>query len=124
VPYLVRDVPWGGAKLIRHAAEQLAAEEAPVAQELIQGSARPEFAAAIKSGCEALVSELQLSFDYFENRLGQPPEEILVSGGLSQSGAFLEGLKGRLTQAVAPWSPVQGLSGQFAVAYGLALRVT
>lgn len=123
-PYLVRDIPWGGAKLVRQAAEQLAADEALITQELAQGSSRPELATAVKAACEGLVSELQLSFDYFENRLGQPPEEVLVSGGVSQSGVFLDGLKGLLTQAVHPWSPVQGLSGQFAVAYGLALRVT
>jgi hypothetical protein len=27
-----------------------------------------------------------------------------------------------LTQTIIPWAPVKGLSGQFAVAYGLALR--
>ena len=76
----------------------------------------------MKLATEALVTELQLSFDYFENRFGQPPEAILASGGLSQSTAFLEALKSHLTQSVTSWTPEKALPSQFAVAYGLALR--
>lgn len=121
-PYLVRDIPWGGDKLARAAAEQTGSEESAVKQELQQGSPNPALLNAMKLATEALVTELQLSFDYFENRFGQPPEEVLASGGLSQSAAFLEALKGHLTQTVTPWTPVNGLSAQFTVAYGLALR--
>ena len=122
IPYLVRDIPWGGEKLVRHLADQLGAESAAVAQGLLQGQLSPEMQVALKSTCEGVVAELQLSFDYFENRFGQPPDTLLVAGGMSQSSAFLEALKSHLTQAVSPWSPMNGLSGQFAVAYGLALR--
>jgi hypothetical protein len=76
----------------------------------------------MRLAAESLSSELQLSFDYFENRFGQPPEEILVSGGLSVCPPFLEALKSHVTQTVSLWAPVSGLSGQFTVAYGLALR--
>lgn len=122
IPYLVRDIPWGAEKLTRHLADQLGTEPATVAQALLQGSISPEMQAALKLTTEVLIAELQLSFDYFENRFGQPPDTLLVSGGLSHSSAFLEGLKGHLAQAVHPWTPVSGLSAQFAVAYGLALR--
>ena len=121
-PYLVRDIPWGGEKLVRSAAEQLGADEAGVGQELSQEALRPELLSAVKLATEALVTELQLSFDYFENRFGHPPEEILISGGLSQLLSFVEALKGQLSQSVKSWTPVSGLSGQFTVAYGLALR--
>ena len=123
-PYLIRDIPWGGEKLIRYTAEHLGAEAAAVSKELTQGSPSAEMLNAMKLATEALVTELQLSFDYFENRFGQPPEELLVSGGLSQSTAFVDALKSYLTQKIGPWSPVAGLSGQFAVAYGLALRTS
>lgn len=122
VPYLVRDIPWGGTKLLRSVAEQLGGEEATLTKQFVKGELSPEIRGALKNGCEALVAELQLSFDYFENRMGQPPQEVLVCGGLSQSAGFLEALKTHLTQAVSPWTPISGLSGQFAVAYGLALR--
>ena len=122
VPYLVRDIPWGGDKMVRHVADQLGADVDTVAQQLAQGAVSPEVQNATRLTCEGLVAELQLSFDYFENRFGQPPEAVLVSGGLSQSTAFLEALRSHLPQNVSPWSPTGGLSGQFAVAYGLALR--
>lgn len=122
IPYLVRDIPWGADKLIRGAAEQLNVEEAAIVQQLTQGSASPELLGALQLLCEALVGELQLSFDYFENRFGHPPDELLLSGGLGQSAVFAEALKTHVTQPVVAWAPLKGLSGQFAVAYGLALR--
>ncbi|MBI3321084.1 MAG: pilus assembly protein PilM [Candidatus Omnitrophica bacterium] len=121
-PYLVRDIPWGGDKLIRSTAEQVGLEAVAVGEQLKQGTPNPEILNAMKLASEALVTELQLSFDYFENRFGQPPDEVLVSGGLGQSAGFLDILKGHVTQAVSPWVPMNGLSAQFAVAYGLALR--
>ena len=122
MPYLVRDIPWGAEKLFRSVAEQLGDEPTAVGAALLQAAVSPEMKSAVKLAVESLVTELQLSFDYFENRFGQPPEELFVSGGLGQSTAFLEGLKAHLTQATTVWEPARGLSGEFAVAYGLALR--
>lgn len=125
VPYLVRDIPWGGEKLTRATAEQLGTDVESITKELAQGGEiRRELMDAMKQGCEALIAELQLSFDYFENRFGQPPESVLLSGGLSLSAGFVEAFKSHLTQTVNVWTPVSGLSGQFAVAYGLALRTS
>ena len=124
VPYLVRDIPWGADKLFRNVAEQIGSDPAAVSEALGQAELSPELKSAVKLTTEALVTELQLSFDYFENRFGQPPEEIFISGGLGQSTGFLETLKSHLTQVIIPWTPVQGLSAQFAVAYGLALRTS
>ena len=121
-PYLVRDIPWGAEKLIRHSAEQMGADPHAVSEQLAKGQPSPDLLTAMKLASEALVTELQLSFDYFENRFGQPPEEVLVSGGLAQSAGFVDTLKSHFTQTVNAWVPVPGLSGQFSVAYGLALR--
>ena len=121
-PYLVRDIPWGADKMIRNVAEQLGAEAEAVSTALTQPQLNAEMQGAVRLSTESLVTELQLSFDYFENRFGQPPEELSVTGGLGESAGFLEGLKSHLTQPVQPWSPARGLSGQFTVAYGLALR--
>ena len=121
-PYLVRDIPWGGDKLARNVADQMGLEADAVSQALTQSDPAPDALNAVKLSSEALVTELQLSFDYFENRFNQPPEEILISGGLSQSAAFVNALKAHLAQTVTPWSPTRELSGQMAVAYGLALR--
>jgi type IV pilus assembly protein PilM len=124
IPYLVRDIPWGGEKLVRNIAEQSGVDAPTVQQALLQGELPEAVRASLQQVSEALVTELQLSFDYFENRFGQPPDQLLISGGLSQCGSFVEALKGHLAQAVTPWSPVSGLSGQFTVAYGLALRAS
>lgn len=123
-PYLVRDIPWGGEKLIRSVAEQLGREPAALKSQLSKEAPDPQVVGAMKVASEALVTELQLSFDYFENRFGQPPDQVLVSGGVAQMAGFLDALKGHLTQTVSAWSPVKGLPAQFAVAYGLALRTT
>ncbi len=124
IPYLVRDIPWGAEKLIRSAAEQAGVEASAVRQALGAEEVRPDVFSALKVSSEVLVTEIQLSFDYFENQFGHPPADLLVSGGLGQSGSFLQALKSHLAQPVTPWTPVKELSGQFAVAYGLALRTT
>ena len=121
-PYLVRDIPWGGEKLIRQVAEQLQKEPEQVRTELTQGEPDPQRMDALKAATEALVTELQLSFDYFENRFGQPPDQILLSGGAVQMTGLIEALKSHLPQTVSVWVPMKGLPSQYAVAYGLALR--
>ena len=122
VPYLVRDIPWGGDKLVRGIADQEARDPAAVAKALAEGTADEQLGALFRQAVEPLVTELELSFDYFENRFGQPPDTVLVSGGIGQSAAFQAALKSHLAQSVVPWTPATGLSSQFAVAYGLALR--
>ncbi len=122
LPYLVRDIPWGAEKLARPVAEQAGVQPAAVMEALEKGEVPEPWVPVMKLSCEALATELQLSFDYFENRFGQPPAQLVVSGGLSQSSSFLESVKSHFAQPITPWSPVSGLSGQFAVAYGLALR--
>ena len=124
VPYLVRDIPWGSVKLTRHMAEQLGLEEGPLAQQLSQPGALPtELVDVMKRTCESLTVDLQLSFDFFENRFGPPPEELLISGGLSGCPSFIDALKSHFAQPISAWTPLPQLPGGFTVAYGLALRM-
>ena len=123
VPYLVRDIPWGSVKLVRHMAETLGLEEAPIVAQLKQEGPLPaEVLQSVKTTTESLTADLQLSFDFFESRFGQPPDQLLVSGGLSRCPGFVEALKRHLAQPLAAWEPAAGLGSEFAVAYGLALR--
>jgi type IV pilus assembly protein PilM len=123
-PYLVRDIPWGFEKLARQIAEQLGKDEPYIFSQLKPNSnPAPEIIEAMKNSCESLTTDLQLSFDFFENRFGTPPEQIIVSGGASLCPGFIEALKTHLAQSLTLWSfgPPQ-LSPQFAVAYGIALH--
>ena len=123
IPYLVRDIPWGAVKLVRHMAEQLGVDEAALGQQLTHDVPLPaELVEAMKRISESLTVDLQLSFDFFENRFGPSPEQLLISGGLSQCAGFVDALKSHFAQPIAAWSPAAGLSGAYAVAYGLALR--
>lgn len=122
-PLLVRDIPWGGQKLLKSMAEQLGqAEDAVVATLQAAQAAPAAFAEAMRHGCEALAADLQLSFDFFENHFGAPPTDVAVSGGLAQCPGFLAAVGQHLAQPVAAWEPRQGLGSDMAVAYGLALR--
>ena len=123
IPYLVRDIPWGAEKFARAVAEQAGIDIALVQQQLVgEQPANANLTATTRAAAEALVTEAQLSFDYFESRFGRPPEKILVTGGLGLSSLFVEALKSHFSQPITPWQPTQDLSGQFAIAYGLALR--
>lgn len=123
IPYLVRDIPWGATRLTRQVAEQLGVEEATIAAALTQ-QAPPssEVVEAMKAACESVAADVQLSFDFFESRFGSQPDRVLVSGGLSRCLGLLEAVKSHLAQPLISWEPDNGLTGQFAVAYGLALR--
>ena len=123
IPYLVRDIPWGAARLAQQVAESLGVEEAAVLAQLREasGTVAPETAEAMKTACESVTTDLQLSFDFFESQFGIQPDRVLVSGGLSRCHGALEALKNHLAQPLTPWEP-EGLNSQFAVAYGLALR--
>ncbi|MBI3320441.1 MAG: pilus assembly protein PilM [Candidatus Omnitrophica bacterium] len=122
-PDLIRDIPWGAAKLMHHVAEHVGRSAAEVAAQLEHPAPlSPELQAALTAACESITADLQLSFDFFENRFGVSPNQVLVSGGLSHCAGFLEGLRGHLTQPISAWSPVSELSGAYTIAYGLALR--
>ncbi len=123
VPHLVRDIPWGMEKLSRAVGELAGREAAAVHQALVDRTLDDPLREALTAACETFAAELQLSFDYVENRFGQPPGELLVSGGVSASEAFLEAMKSHLPQAVSAWRPAEGLPAQATVAYGLALRI-
>ena len=123
-PFLVRDIPWGSSKLVKQMAEQLGCQESAVASQMVQGSAAPapEFVEAMRAGCEALVADLQLSFDFFENQFGMSPNAVALSGGMARCAGFLEALGQHLAQPLTAWEPREGLATHMAVAYGLALR--
>ena len=107
-PYFTRDILWGGLD-----AGNL---EAPV--------------------FEKFVSEIRMSFDYFETQFGKNVERFYISGGGSYLLNIRDFLKESLGMDVVLWNPFDGIKildevnskeirdfpAQFAVAVGLALR--
>ena len=122
-PYLIREFPVGGAKLIHRMSEQMGREVDAIAASLRSSEPLPaDVGAALKSACEALTTELQLSFDFFESRFGPPPEQLYVTGGFVRYAAVLDALKSQVSQSLSVWEAQPKLSPEFSVAYGLALR--
>ena len=121
-PYLVRDIPWGAERLVKELSQQLGQDAAKVRQLLETAQPDDALRASLKEASESLLVELQLSFDYFENQLGHPPEEVFLTGGLSACQPFVDGMRQQLTQNLVVWEPAPGVTGPFSVAFGLALR--
>lgn len=107
-PYFTRDILWGG---------------------MDAGNAeKPVF--------EKFVSEIHMSFDYFETQFGKNVERFYISGGGSYLLNIRDSLKDSLGIDVILWNPFDGIKipdeagskeardfpAQFAVAVGLALR--
>jgi len=85
---------------------------------------------------ERLVKQLQLSFDYFENQVGQAVDRLAVGGIGAGWAGFSEHLHEALNLAVERWDPIAlvtkesrldesaltAMALQLPVAFGLSLR--
>lgn len=93
---------------------------------------------AIIPGVEEIGSEINLSFDYYENQYESKVEEIYLSGGGSRVPGLDEALEKIFERRTVAWSPVAGISvdsdlvdtelllenaSSLAVAMGLASRI-
>ncbi|MBI4313356.1 MAG: pilus assembly protein PilM [Candidatus Omnitrophica bacterium] len=88
------------------------------------------------SGVEAVVKQLRLSYDYFENQSGKDVDHLLLTGALSADPNFASQLQATLNHPVQIWNPLasiekdpacaaqnlEQISGDLSVAFGLALR--
>jgi len=93
---------------------------------------------AILPGIEEIGSEINLSFDYYENQYESKVEEIYLSGGGGRVQGLDEALEKIFERRTVAWSPVTGISvdpdlvdtelllenaSSLAVSMGLASRV-
>ena len=136
-PYFTRDLLWGGLDITNRFKESLGLN--PDEAEALKrnpGERKTEVAAVLMPTLEKFISEIRMSFDYFETQFGKNVERFYISGG----GAYLfnmqDFLKENLGMDVVLWNPLEGIKipdessckdfknspGQFAVAMGLALR--
>jgi len=136
-PYFTRDILWGGVDVSARIKDSLglsAADAEALKRESRERKA--EVGASVIPTLEKFISEVRMSFDYFDTQFGKSVERLYISGGGSYLFNLREFLKENLGIEVNQWNPLEGIEisadvpgediknypGQFAVAIGLALR--
>jgi len=136
-PYFTRDILWGGMDLTNRIKEQLALR--PDEAEALKrdpGDRKTETAGAMMPALEKFISEIRMSFDYFETQFDKSVERLYISGGASYLFNMRGFLKENLGIEAVLWNPFEGIKildgpvdkslmnspAQFAAALGLALR--
>lgn len=138
LPTLSRDLPIAGNHLTQRIAEVFAldfkaAEAFKVAGDKQQAE---KVTAAVEPVAAKLAKEVRTSFDYYESRSVASVEKIYLSGGGSMCAGLKESLAAMVGVEVDNWDPlrritlaegidpakIKAVSGQLAVAVGLALR--
>lgn len=141
VPRLVRSIAMGGETLIKSAAQNLNVDQKQAAQfvakfGLSESKLEGQVFRALKSGVDNLVDEVKKSEKFFAGRYPQTKiEKIILSGGASRVPDFpvyLANAVGLPVEIGNAWSNLNydptlhdtllGISSQFSVAVGLALR--
>jgi type IV pilus assembly protein PilM len=136
-PSFTRDIMWGGADLTVRIKELtgLKQDEAE-ALKRDPGERKTEIMGVMMPALEKLVSEVRMSFDYFETQFGRNIDKLYMSGGASYLFNMRDFLKENLDTEIIPWNPFDGIKildgsveknfmdspAQFSVALGLALR--
>ncbi|MFA4992154.1 MAG: type IV pilus assembly protein PilM [Candidatus Omnitrophota bacterium] len=136
-PYFTRDMLWGGMDVTAKLKESrsISMEDAEKIKR-DPGDSKEDALAAVTPILEKLISEIRMSFDYFETQFGKNIERIHITGGSSYLFGITEFLRDNIGLDVRPWDPLSGIGvneavldreikdfpGQFAVAVGLALR--
>ncbi len=137
-PALSRDINIGGNNFTQKVVDALsvdfkAAEEIKTGRNKLQTE---KAAKAIEPILAKLAQEVRSSFDYYESRSITSVEKIFLSGGGSLFGGLKDTLANLIGIEVVNWDPfkkislaesidkdkLKVLSGQLAVAVGLALR--
>jgi len=136
-PYFTRDILSGGADITSKIKELFGVSlDDAEALKRNPGDKKAEVGGAIMPVLEKFISEIQMSFDYFEAQFGKNVGRLYISGGTAYLFNIMGLLKERLEIEVALWNPFEGIKitnvpadreleafpGKFAVAAGLALR--
>lgn len=132
-----RDVLIGGNNISKAISEKLnvGLEEADRLKCNPEGR-KEEISEIAKPVVENLLSEIQLSFDYYESQFEKGIDKAFVSGRASNFVGLVDTLKESLKLEITAWDPLKGLqispginreelsavSNRLAVAIGLALR--
>lgn len=136
-PYFTRDVIWGGVDVTNRIKESLGLNA--VEAEALKhdpGGRKADVGAAVAPALEKFISEIRMSFDYFETQFGKGVDRVYLSGGTAYLFNIVDFLKDNLGIDALLWNPFDGIDmpegpvdkelknspARFAVAMGLALR--
>lgn len=137
--YFTREVPGGGSELTEAIARRLSVPN-DQAEELKRnpGERAEEVMEAMLGPLDDLMSEISLSFDYFESQHDKVIEEVFASGGTCQLPGILDVFEQHFGKPISLWDPLEGLELQLpenqlaqlkehscnvAIAIGLAARI-
>jgi type IV pilus assembly protein PilM len=137
--YFTREIYMGGNDFTTYLSKKMGIENFESEQlKRNPGERVDEVTEAIIPGIEEIGSEINLSFDYYENQYESRVEEIYLSGGGGRVQGLDEGLERIFERRTIAWSPVEGISvdsdlvdadslmdnaSSLAVAIGLASRI-
>lgn len=133
--YFTRDILWGGLDITTSIKDAMGVsqEEAEVLKHT-PGERREDIVNILAPVLEKFVSQIRMSFDYFETQFGKDVERLYISGGTSYLFNIIDVLGDNLGIEAKMWNPFEGLKSAepikemsespalFAVAIGLALR--
>jgi type IV pilus assembly protein PilM len=135
--YFTRDILWGGID-VTDRIKDAAGISLGAAESLKQDPAekRNEVVNMITPVMERFISQMRMSFDYFESQFGKNPERLYISGGTAYLFNVVDFLKDNLGVETVMWDPFEGIKisdpiisneiqktpAVFAVAVGLAMR--
>jgi len=137
MPWMVRDINWGGTNIRQVLTEQLGIDVKAAEAFTHDSSGRTkEVEAALKVALQKLGEEIKLSCTYCENQYGKEIDEVYISGGVSgidRIVSILEectGIKIKQWDPLKPFDPDPNISKEtlnkfrssLAVCSGLALR--
>ncbi|MBI4355347.1 MAG: type IV pilus assembly protein PilM [Candidatus Omnitrophica bacterium] len=136
-PAFTRDIMAGGNAFTRAMMEKLGvAAAAAEALKRQPGGRGAEIFEAVKPVIDNLVSEIRLSFNYYESQADHGIEALYLSGGVTGLEGVSRYIQENVEVEVRAWDPLQGLqlgasvdragltrtAPRLAVAMGLALR--
>ncbi|MDD4938587.1 MAG: type IV pilus assembly protein PilM [Candidatus Omnitrophica bacterium] len=136
IPVFSRDIHIAGNNFTNKIRETLGLDpKAAEEMKVNPGKETGKAAASAEAAISELAEQLRVSFDYYESQSSSSAGKIFLSGGSSRLSGLKERLSAILGSSVQDWDPLKKikisqeldpakakeLSGQFAVAVGLAL---
>lgn len=140
LPVLSRDIPTAGNNFTQKIIDALGTDFKSAESLKLNPGDDKERQKKVSQACEAMLSnlaaEIRTSFDYYESQSSSSVATIFLSGGSSLFAGLKDTLANYLDIGVEYWDPlrqitipnnldskeIKALSGQLAVAVGLALR--